>query len=66
MGKADVYYPTPIHHLLNTSQDPPEQVIRDCNKEVDEALRRVKSPSRLSHHLIKAKECFAKVDLLFI
>ncbi|EKM81644.1 hypothetical protein AGABI1DRAFT_126009 [Agaricus bisporus var. burnettii JB137-S8] len=26
--------------------DPPEQVIRDCNKEVDEALRRVESPSR--------------------
>ena len=30
-----------IHNIKSSPQDPPEQVIHDCNREVDETLRQV-------------------------
>ncbi|KAF5362404.1 hypothetical protein D9756_002233 [Leucocoprinus leucothites] len=58
-AKGDVWvrpYNLPLlYNTITNLQDPPEQVIRDCNKEVDETIRQVSSPSMLLRHLINAR-----------
>lgn len=59
MGTSDIGL-TGIHHHLNYFQDPPEQVIKDCNREVDETIRRVDSPFRMFQPSYKSKRVLRK------